>query len=88
MKSRGLEPVTWSVYGPTQETASFRVPLIKLLASVIRSLFDWVTVLSSNEFPVKKYQGKIEGLKIKTHEMRLSRNNTQRAVSWAVTKQL
>ena len=76
------------MYGPTQETASFRVPLIKLLASVIRSLFDWVIVLSNNEFPVKKYQGKIEGLKLKTHEMHLSKNNTQRAVSWAVTKQL
>ena len=69
------------MYGPTQETASFRVPLIKLLASVIRSLFDWVTVLSSNEFPVKKYQGKTEGLKIKTREMRLSRNNTHAASS-------
>ena len=76
------------MYGPTQETVSFRVPLIKLLASVIRSLSDWVTILSSNEFPVKKYQGKTEGLKIKTREMRLSRNNTQRAVSWAATKQL
>ena len=77
------------MYGPSQETASFRVPLIKLLASVIRSLSDWVTILSSNEFPVKKYQSKIEGLKInKKHEMRLSRNNTQRAVSWAATKQL
>ena len=68
------------MYGPTQETASFRVPLIKLLASVIRSLSDWVTFLSSNEFPVKKYQCKIEGLKInKKHEMRLSRNNTHAA---------
>ena len=77
------------MYGPTQETVSFRVPLIKLLASVIRSLFDWVTVLSSNEFPVKKYQCKIDGLKInKKHGMRLSKNNTQRAVSWAATKQL
>ena len=77
------------MYGPTQETASFRVPLIKLLASVIRSLFDLVTFLSSNEFPVKKYQCKIEGLKInKKHGMRLSKNNTQRAVSWAATKQL
>ena len=77
------------MYGPTQETVSFRVPLIKLLASVIRSLFDLVTFLSSNEFPVKKYQCKIEGLKInKKHEMRLSKNNTQRAVSWAATKQL
>ena len=77
------------MYGPTQETASFRVPLIKLLASVIRSLFDLVTFLSSNEFPVKKYQCKIEGLKInKKHGMRLSKNNTQRAVLWAATKQL
>ena len=59
------------MYGPTQETASFRVPLVKLLASVIRSLLDWVTVLSSNEFPVKKYQCKIRGLKIKS-----SRNKT------------
>ena len=70
------------MYGPTQETASFRVPLIKLLASVIRSLFDWVTFLSSSEFPVKKYQRKIDGLKInKKHGMRLSRNNTHAASS-------
>ena len=54
------------MYGPSQETANVRVPRIRLLASVIRSLFDWVTVLSGNEFPVKKYQCKIEGLKINT----------------------
>ena len=79
------------MYGPTQETVSFRVPLIKLLASVIRSLFDWVTVLSSNEFPVKKYQGKTEGLKILKKRMKCACLGTtlmQRAVSWAATKQL